>query len=99
MSTRTFRILDDAIADAEAATAWYRAEAGDEVASQFAQEIDTALVQIAEWPFSGRLYDRDTRCYVLRTFPFLIFYRVTADSVEVRAVGHGRRRPAFWRDR
>ncbi len=87
------------MADSEAAIAWYRAQADDEIAARFAQEIDVALDQIANWPFSGRAYDATTHCLLLRTFPFLVFYRVTSDAIEILAVGHERRAPGFWRDR
>lgn len=96
---RTVRVLEDALADAEAAIDWYRSEGGDEIASRFAQEVDAALEQIAAWPFSGRAYDAGTRSVVLRTFPFLVLYRLTRDAIEVLAVAHGRRHPDFWRAR
>lgn len=54
---RAVRLLEEAMADSEAAIAWYREEADDEIASRFAQEVDVALDQIANWPFSGRAYD------------------------------------------
>ena len=98
-SQRTVRVLDDAQDDAESAIAWYRAEAGDDVASRFAQEVDATLEQIAEWPFSGRAYDQTTRGVVLHTFPFIVLYRLTTDTIDVLAVAHGRRHPHHWRER
>ncbi len=96
---RTVRLLDEAMADAETAIDWYRDHADDEIASRLAQEVDAALEQIANWPFSGRAYDATTRCLLLRTFPFLVLYRVTSDAIEILAVAHERRAPGFWRGR
>lgn len=96
---RAVRLLEEAMADSEAAIAWYREEADDEIASRFAQEVDVALDQIANWPFSGRAYDATRRCLLLRTFPFLVLYRVTSDAIEILAIAHERRAPGFWRDR
>lgn len=96
---RAVRVLEEALQDSEAAIEWYRAEAGDELASRFAQEVDAALALLAEWPFSGRAYDETRRAVVLRTFPFLILYRVTSKAIEVLAVAHGRRHPQFWQER
>jgi hypothetical protein len=34
---------------------------------------------------------------VLRRFPFTIVYREAAQGIEVIAVAHAKRRPAYWR--
>lgn len=93
------RLLDGAVLDAEHATEWYRAEAGDEVAARFALAVDEALVRIADWPLIGREHEPGVRFVVVRGFPFVVFYRVIEEGLDVLAVAHGRREPGFWRER
>ncbi len=41
----------------------------------------------------------DIRRVAMKRFPFSIIYRQTAACVQVLAVGHQSRRPAYWLDR
>jgi len=43
--------------------------------------------------------DPETRRRVLRRFPYVIFYRATADVVTIAAVAHMKRMPGYWRGR
>ncbi|MCL4204555.1 MAG: hypothetical protein KJ000_18875 [Pirellulaceae bacterium] len=40
-----------------------------------------------------------TRHYLMKRFPFVIVYRVTANHIEIVAVAHARREPGYWRKR
>jgi toxin ParE1/3/4 len=42
---------------------------------------------------------RDVRRGKLRKFPYLIYYRVHPNKLEVLAVLHGSRDPRLWRER
>lgn len=42
---------------------------------------------------------KDVRFCRTRRFPYVVYYRVKADRVEVLAVLHGRRDPADWKRR
>lgn len=41
----------------------------------------------------------DLRFVKLRSFPYLVLYRVGPDRVEIIAVAHAKRRPGYWEDR
>ncbi|HEX8201483.1 MAG TPA: type II toxin-antitoxin system RelE/ParE family toxin [Isosphaeraceae bacterium] len=41
----------------------------------------------------------DVRACRLRRFPYVVYYRVLADRVEVLAVLHGSRESSTWRSR
>jgi plasmid stabilization system protein ParE len=92
---RDLEYLDEAIAEAEAATRWY-AERSGSAASGFADEIDAAIAAIESTPDAWPPYDHGTRHYLLRRYPFSVVYRVEAARSLVVAVAHGRRRPGYW---
>ena len=66
----------------------------------FAQEIDTALSQIAEAPMRYPAGEHGTREYVLPwRFPYTIVYRIREDLIVIVAAAHQSREPGFWHHR
>lgn len=91
-------LLPEALEESSAAARWYRRRS--EAAEQaFLAEIDRAIDSIAEAPDRWPRHTRGTRRFLLRRFPFSVVYRVIAARIEVIAIAHGRRRPAYWKDR
>jgi plasmid stabilization system protein ParE len=88
----------EALAEAVAAAAWYR-ERSTRAAAAFEAEISHAMNRIAAAPDRYPRYVDESRRILLRRFPYAIVYRVHADSIEIVAVAHGRRRPGYWRTR
>jgi plasmid stabilization system protein ParE len=88
----------DAVEEAAAARLWY-AERSQSAADSFLAELDQGIESIANTPERWPLFVHKTRRYLFRRFPFQIVYRVVSDRIEVVAVAHGRRRPAYWRSR
>jgi toxin ParE1/3/4 len=91
-------VRPDAQADALAARDWYegqRAGLGD----VFAQAVDQLLTRIGEMPELFAVVLRNVRRGKLRRFPYVVYYRVLADRVEVIAIMHGSRSPHEWQDR
>ena len=64
----------EAIAEAKAATEWYRARSRP-IADAFLAELSHAVEQIGDAPDRWPEYILGTRRYLLRRFPFLIAYR------------------------
>ena len=87
-----------ALAEAEAATEWYRQRSG-RAAAGFLDEIDRAIEQISSSPDRFPPFEFGTRRMLLRRFPYFVVFRETATQLEVVAVAHGHRRPGYWRDR
>jgi len=81
--------------EAEAAERWYR-ERNVTAAARFRRELDRAVELIAERPEAAPPYIGNTRRFLLRRFPFFVVYRVHIAHVQVVAVAHARRRPAYW---
>ena len=95
---RELEVHPEAIAEATAAKLWYR-ERSEIVALAFQDEIDLAIERILEAPERWPRYIEDTRRYVMRRFPFSVVYSVGAETVQILAFAHGRRRPGYWKGR
>jgi plasmid stabilization system protein ParE len=87
-----------ALAEAEAATEWYRRRS-ERAAARFLDELDRAIEQISSDPNRFPIFEFGTRRMLLRRFPYFVVFRETATRLEVVAVAHGHRRPGYWRDR
>ncbi|MSQ73980.1 MAG: type II toxin-antitoxin system RelE/ParE family toxin [Betaproteobacteria bacterium] len=82
-------------ADIEDAFHWYeeqRAGLGD----AFREAMKAAFNVIAKDPLLFRVLHRDTRRYLVRRFPYAIYYRVFPDSIVIVACMHCRRNPKRW---
>jgi plasmid stabilization system protein ParE len=88
----------EALAEAIAAAAWYR-ERSPRAAAAFEAEIAHAMNRITAAPDRYPPYLDESRRILLRRFPYAIIYRLNAESIEIVAVTHGRRRPGYWRHR
>lgn len=88
----------DAETDLAEATRWYeRQQSG--LGERFVGQVSAALDRVSEGPGMYDLIWEDVRSYRLHGFPYLIYYRILPDHIEVLAVLHGARDPATWRDR
>ena len=66
---------------------------------RFAAAVERALFAIAESPFGfPMLYEPDIRSAKVERFPYRVVYVVVAGDIDVIAVAHAKRRPAYWRD-
>jgi toxin ParE1/3/4 len=88
----------EAVAEAQAARRWYQLRS-ESAARAFLAELDAGIESIRRAPDLYPSYLHETRCYLLRRFPYLIVYRATAATVHVYAIAHSRRRPGYWRER
>lgn len=75
---------------------------GTEVASRFVDAVESALAVVRAAPGMWRVVEPPgLRRYVLRRFPFVLYYhyRPTEDLVIIYAVMHTSREPGYWRGR
>jgi toxin ParE1/3/4 len=98
VAEREIRLHPLAADEAKAAHTWY-AERNPRTAAMFLDELDLAVARVAEsperWPHvRGRI-----RRYIFPKFPFSLVYRFTPTSIEVVAIAHHRRKPAYWKVR
>lgn len=62
-------------------------------------EIRNCLDRIEHDPESLPVISGAVRFGLVKRFPFVIYFRVLADRVEVLAIVHGRRKSRVWRSR
>jgi toxin ParE1/3/4 len=62
-------------------------------------EVERSVQIIAEYPERWPLRADGTRRYLTHRFPYLVVYMYHRDHIWVIAIAHGKRRPAYWRDR
>jgi len=88
----------EAQADLLDAQSWYerqRAGLGD----IFADAAEQMLGRIVAMPEMYEAVLRDVRRGKLTRFPYVLYYRVLPDRIEVLGVLHGSRDPRVWEDR
>jgi plasmid stabilization system protein ParE len=80
----------DAEADILQAFRWYESKR-PALGHAFVEAVDDAFERVADAPNSFPVIYRDLRRTALRRFPYLVYFRQTADMVQVFGVLHGRR--------
>lgn len=84
---------------AEAASWYERHRLG--LGGEFLEAVDAAVVRTEENPSVGSqpagVEDEQIRRILVRRFPFAVVYIELPDRVQILAVAHARRRPAYWR--
>ena len=92
----SFRPL--AHADVDSAISWY----GDErpaLALAFAESLDAVIGRIRETPMQFPKVRGEIRRALLGSFPYGVYFLVTATRIEVLAVVHLHRKPDTWKNR
>jgi toxin ParE1/3/4 len=81
-----------------AATEWYLERSGA-AAAGFVREVEHGVARIEEAPDRYPVTRFGRRRYVMLNYPFDLVYRILASEVEIIAVAHHARRPAYWQHR
>ncbi len=84
--------------DLREAIGWY-GDISPNLANRFRVVVDSSFKAIADSPAVYPLAFDDVRFVRVRTFPYLVFYRVVGDISHVLGVFHGASDPAKWRQR
>ena len=88
----------EAYQELEAAALWYeRQQPG--LGEIFLEEYQATLQRILDDPERWHKIRGDNRKLNLHGFPFAIVYEMKGDTVDLRAVMHLHRRPAYWSHR
>ena len=71
---------------------------------RFYAAVERAVKLLAAFPAAGPLFrdvhlERGVRRRIVRSFPFVLAYRVLGDTIRIDAVVHTRRRPGYWHRR
>jgi plasmid stabilization system protein ParE len=98
MAARPLEIHPDAFEEFKSAVVWYK-ERSKSAAIGFAAEVDRALELVSESPERWPSDEQGVRRFVLNRFPFAIVYRMTKSTIQIVAIAHGHRLPAYWKSR
>lgn len=91
------RLRQLAATDLEDASDYYRHEAGERVALEFIDAVGRGMKRISRSPHVGSLHFAyelaipDLRAWPLQRFPYVVFYVVADDEIDVWRILHTRR--------
>jgi len=74
---------------------WY-AERNEKAAEAFRDEVLGAFELVARHPDRFPLWDDLVRRFVLKHYPYSVYYSVGDRVVNILAVGHNRRSVGYW---
>jgi toxin ParE1/3/4 len=96
--SKPYRLHPLAWQEIEGGEAWYQ-QHGSDVGLEFIAEVSDAIDRIRRDPHRWPKYLHGTRRFVLDRFPFSIVYLDAEEIVNIVAVAHGKRKPAYWKRR
>lgn len=82
----------------ESAHAWYLRESL-QAADGFYEELIPALDRIGRHPRLFAPYLYGTQRLILNRYPFSVVFRERLHDIQIVAVAHSKRRPAYWANR
>ena len=100
MKTKSFSIelSDEAEVDFDKSYEFYY-EDSSKVAETFFYRINLCFEDIKQNPKSFPIAHKDLRKYVVKKFPFVIYYRILDKVIQVIAIFHTSRNPEIWKER
>lgn len=92
------RLSDDAENDFDCSYQYYL-KISKKVADNFLKLIDSSFKQINSNPLSYPVVFENIIKYIVKKYPFVVYYEVTSNSIEIIAVFHSSRNPQVWKNR
>ncbi len=78
-------------------TELYYADVSPSLASDFFNEIESALEYLREFADAGQIiHSRNVRKSSLKRFPYNVVYVLENDEIFILAVAHQRSQPLYW---
>ena len=84
--------------DLLAAQAWYEQQLPG-LGGRFLSAVEQVLARIEAMPEMYAVILRNVRRAKVRRFPYVVYYRILTDRIEVIAILHGGRDPRLWQSR
>jgi plasmid stabilization system protein ParE len=84
--------------DLEKARDWYKQQYAG-LGSAFSNSVEEILARIIAMPEMYPLVLHKVRRGKVRRFPYVVYYRVLSDRIEIMAAFHSSRNPNIWRER
>jgi toxin ParE1/3/4 len=94
------RVRPEAEQELLAAAEWYE-ERKPGLGVELVAAVDEALLRLAENPLASPVWKSGLphRRYPVRRFPYVIFFVLDNEAVEVVAIAHVKRWPGYWQRR
>ncbi len=90
----------DALLEYAEAAGYYAREASPGVAERFVASVESGIAEVLAAPERWRVVEEPgIRRYILRRFPYVLYYRCEGERVTLYAVMHCSREPGYWRER
>jgi plasmid stabilization system protein ParE len=89
----------DALSEYREATLYYLNEASLRVATEFISAVESSIASLVAAPDRWRVVQGpEIRRYVLKRFPFVVYYRWEAqhECITIYAFMHSSREPGYW---
>jgi len=96
--TRPLTIRPEAEADLASGRDWYDSQRQG-LGLEFLTAVEQVFARIRETPELHAVEFRGVRRTGTERFPYVVYYRLLIESIEVLAVLHGSRDPRRWRSR
>jgi toxin ParE1/3/4 len=77
----------------------YYFEERHKVADAFFKRINMSFEDIKQNPFAFPVAYKNIRKYVVKKFPFVIYYQIVNSTIKVIAIFHTSRNPEIWNER
>ncbi len=94
----SIEISDEAELDFDKSYNYYYEE-NPKVADSFFRSINLAFKNIKKTPKSFPLTHKDIRKYIVKKFPFVVYFRIVDSLIQVIAIFHTSRNPEIWNKR
>jgi plasmid stabilization system protein ParE len=95
---RTLIVRHEAETDLAEGRDWYESQR-EGLGLEFLTAVEKAFARIRDTPELHAVEFRGVRRTGTERFPYVVYYRLLVESVEVLAVLHGSRSPRHWRSR
>ncbi len=92
-----YRYHLDALEEYEDAIRYYQEKAG--LGERFSCAVENGIQRIVENPLAWSLVDEGVRRYVVKHFPYCIYYTIDEKTILILAIFHTKRKPGLWKRR
>lgn len=75
----------------------YYQERSEQAASRFLECLEMATDWLSRHPTTGKPLSARTRRYLMKTFPYVVIYRITPEALWIIGLVHEKRDPSHWR--
>ncbi len=71
----------------------------ERVANNFYHKTNESFITLSKDPFAYQKIYKNIHRFVMKKFPFVIYFRINGFSIRIIAIFHTSRNPQIWEDR